>query len=109
MKAEHLLVLCSCPGSITAKQIANELVAGNLAACVKIVPGVTSVYRWVGKVDTAEEFQLFIKTSADRYPDLESKIKALHPYELPEISAVPIVEGYGEYLNWIDNSTQTGS
>lgn len=80
--------------------------AGNLAACVKIVPGVTSVYRWVGKVDTAEEIQLLIKTSTERYPDLESKIKALHPYELPEISAVPIIAGYGEYLNWIDNSTK---
>ena len=106
MKAEHLLVLCSCPGTITAKKIANELVAGNLAACVKIIPGVTSIYRWVGKVDTAEEIQLLIKTSKLRYPELESKIKAIHPYDLPEISAIPIVEGYGEYLNWIDSSTK---
>lgn len=105
-QAEHLLVLCSCPGSITAKQIANELVAGNLAACVKIVPGVTSVFRWVGKVDTAEEYQLLIKTSAARYQDLEDKIKAIHPFELPEISAVPITAGYGKYLSWIDDSTK---
>ena len=81
--------------------------SGNLAACVKIMPGVTSIYRWVGKVDSAEEVQLFIKTTKQRYPDLESKIKALHPYELPEISAVPIVAGLGEYLNWIDSSTQS--
>jgi len=108
MKAQHLLVLCSCPGSITAKKIANELVAGNLAACVKIHPGVTSVYRWVGKVDTAEEHQLFIKTTEERYEALEKRIKALHPYELPEITAVPIVAGYGEYLNWIDSNTKAG-
>lgn len=102
-----MLVLSTCPGSITAKKIANELVANNLAACVQIIAGVQSVFRWVGKVDSAEEHLLIIKTSADRYDELEQKIKALHPYELPEIIAVPINIGLADYLTWIDDSTQS--
>lgn len=106
-ESKHLLVLSTCPGSITAKKIANELVANNLAACVQIIAGVQSVFRWVGKVDSAEEHLLLIKTSADRYDELEQKIKALHPYELPEIIAVPINIGLADYLTWIDDSTQS--
>ena len=103
----HLLVLSTCPGSITAKKIANELITDRLAACVQVVSGVQSYFRWVGKVDSSEENLLLIKTTVDRYEELEQRIKALHPYELPEIIAVPISAGFAEYLSWIDDSTKS--
>ncbi|MFQ5632164.1 MAG: divalent-cation tolerance protein CutA [bacterium] len=100
-----LLVLNTCPGSITAKKIANELVACRLAACVQIIPGIQSFFRWTNKVDNAEEYLLLIKTTSERYQELEDKIKSLHPYELPEIVAVPIHTGLAGYLSWIGNCT----
>lgn len=103
----YLLVLSTCPGSITAKKIANALVADQLAACVQVIPGVQSFFRWVGKVDHKDEHLLLIKTTADRYAELESRITSLHPYELPEIVAVPISTGLSGYLSWIDDSTQS--
>lgn len=105
--AKHILVLTTCPGTITAKKIANELVMERLAACVQILPGVQSFFRWVGRVDNSEELLLLIKTTADRYPALESRICSLHPYELPEIITVPISGGLQGYLNWIETNTRT--
>jgi len=104
-KNEHLLVLSTCPGSISAKKIARDLVTEKLAACVNIVPGVQSFFAWVGKVDKANELLLVIKTTADTYAALEKRLKKLHPYELPEIIAVPILTGSAEYLNWISANT----
>ena len=103
---KYLLVLSTCPGSITAKQIANAVVADNLAACVQTIPEVHSVFRWLNRTDAADEYLLLMKTTARRYQDLERKIRSLHPYELPEIIAVPITAGFDQYLSWIDNSTQ---
>lgn len=103
---KYLLVLSTCPGSITAKQIANAVVTSNLAACVQTIPNVHSVFRWLNKTDSADEYLLLMKTSAQRYQALEDKIRAMHPYELPEIIALPIVAGFEQYLSWIDNSTQ---
>ncbi len=105
-KTECLLVLSTCPGSISAKKIARDLVTEKLAACVNIVPGVQSFFSWVGKVDKANELLLVIKTTINDYEALEKRLKKLHPYELPEIIAVPICTGSAEYLNWI--STNTG-
>jgi periplasmic divalent cation tolerance protein len=105
-KPKHLLVLTTCPGSITAKKMANELVVERLAACVQIIPGVQSFFRWVGKVDTSEELLLLIKTTSERLPDLQTRIKSLHPYELPEIVAVPISDGLEGYLAWIEANTR---
>lgn len=105
--AEHLLVLNRCPGSITAKKIANAVVAEKLAACVQVFPGVQSYFNWLGKVDTSEEHVLMISTTSARYAELESRIKQLHPYELPEIIAVPISTGLPGYLTWIDNCTDS--
>lgn len=104
---QHLLVLSSCPGPITAKKIANDLIIDKLAACVQVVSGVQSFFRWVGKVDSSEENLLLIKTSADCYEELEKRIRAMHPYELPEIIAVPIHSGFAEYLSWIDDCTKS--
>jgi periplasmic divalent cation tolerance protein len=104
-QGKHLLVLTTCPGSITAKKIANDLVLEKLAACVQVIPGVQSFFRWVGKVDNSEEILLIIKTTSDRYPQLESRIAALHPYELPEIITLPINGGLEGYLKWIEANT----
>ncbi len=105
-KVNYLLVLNTCPGSITAKRIANDVVADNLAACVQVIPNVQSYFRWGGNIDNAEEHLLLIKTTAARYEALEERIKSLHPYELPEIVAVPISTGLDGYLSWIDNNTK---
>ena len=105
-ESEYLIVLNTCPGSITAKNIATDLVANKLAACVQVIPAVQSFFRWVGKVETKEEYLLIIKTTVACYPEVEKSIKALHSYELPEIVAVPISTGLSGYLKWINDSTQ---
>lgn len=103
---EHLLVLTTCPGSISAKKIAQDLVTEKLAACVNIIPGVQSFFSWVGKVDTANEHMLIIKTTADNYEELEGYIKKVHPYELPEVIAVSIEAGFNAYLEWVSKNTK---
>jgi periplasmic divalent cation tolerance protein len=103
--SQYLLVLTTCPGSITAKQIAQDLVANGHAACVNIFPGVHSYFKWGNKVDFKDEYQLVIKTTRKRYSNVEKTILSLHPYELPEIIAVPISNGLEGYLNWIDQVT----
>jgi len=104
-RVKHLLVLTTCPGTITAKKIANEVVTEKLGACVQVISGVQSFFRWVGKIDTSEELLLIIKTTSERYPDLENCIKAMHPYEVPEIIAIQITDGLDEYLTWIEKNT----
>ncbi len=101
-----ILVFSACPGSITAKQIAQDLVANRLAACVNVLPGIQSYFRWGNKVDYDEEYLLIIKTTIDLYPEVEKKINSLHPHELPEIIAVPIQTGLPDYLAWIDDNTK---
>lgn len=80
------------------------MVEGELAACVQILPPMTSIYRWQGKVEKATETLLLIKTTLEIYPALESAIKANHPYETPEIIALPVATGSADYLNWLANS-----
>lgn len=104
--AKYLMVLSTSPDLMTAEKIANELVVDYLAACVQIIPAVKSFYRWQGKLDNSEEYLMLIKTVADKYDEIESKIKSLHPYELPEIIAVPITTGSSDYLSWIDDNTK---
>jgi periplasmic divalent cation tolerance protein len=104
-EVKHLLVLTTCPGTITAKKIANDVVIEKLGACVQIISGVQSFFRWQNRVDTSEELMLIIKTTTERYPELEKRIKAIHPYEVPEIIALPITNGLDAYLSWIDNNT----
>ena len=86
-----------------AQTIAQHLVEAKLAACVQITGPTTSIYRWKGKVENAQEWLCLIKTRADLYNKVEAAIKSLHSYETPEIIAVPIVKGSKEYLNWIDD------
>ena len=98
------IVLCTCPDRDTARQIATALVEEKRAACVNIVDNVESVYRWQGKVESAREQLLVIKTTQSTFPALRDRIVALHPYELPEVLAVPIVDGLDAYLNWISQA-----
>ncbi|WDE11013.1 divalent-cation tolerance protein CutA [Thalassomonas haliotis] len=105
----YLLVLCTCPDNSVAELIGRALVEDKLAACVNIMPGITSVYRWQGNVEFAAEVQLLIKTASDKYPLLEEKINSLHPYETPEIIALNIQQGDKHYLNWITESLKENS
>ncbi len=97
-----LLVFNTCPDDKTARRIARALVERRLAACVNIIPGLTSIYTWKGAVEEAEERLLLIKTRQGAYRQLEETLQELHPYELPEIVAVPIGMGLPPYLRWIE-------
>ncbi len=106
MGLKQQIVLNTCPDAETAQRIATELVAQQLAACVNIIPNIKSVYRWHGKVESGSEYLLVIKTNSDCYTELEQVILTLHPYELPEVVAVPINTGLPAYLDWINNNTK---
>ena len=103
MKA--LLALTQLPDAAAARALADHLIEARLAACVSIMAPCHSVYRWQGNLEQAEEVPLLIKTSAERYEALEAAIRARHPYELPEIVAVPIERGLAGYLAWIASET----
>jgi periplasmic divalent cation tolerance protein len=96
-----LLVLTNLPDRAAAERIAELLIARQLAACVNILAPCRSVYRWKGEVQHDEEHPVLIKTTAERYAALEEALRAAHPYELPEIIAVPIERGLPAYLAWV--------
>ena len=96
-----LLVLTNLPDRAAAERIADLLIARQLAACVNILAPCRSVYRWKGEVQHDEEHPMLIKTTAERYAALEEALRAAHPYELPEIIAVPIERGLPDYLAWV--------
>jgi periplasmic divalent cation tolerance protein len=103
-----LLVLSNLPDEASAYALARQLVEQRIAACVNILPPVQSVYQWQGQVEQATEVTLLMKTTHLRYPELESAIRNAHPYEVPEIIAVPIVAGLPAYLNWVEQETTKG-
>lgn len=103
---EHCLVLCTCGDGATAEKLAHGLVEAQLAACVNIVPGLTSVYSWQGRVQSDRESLLIAKTRCERFPQLRDYLRSHHPYELPEIVALPVCAGSREYLAWIDASVR---
>lgn len=100
-----LLVLTICPDETSAGELAKILVDHRLAACVNILPECTSIYRWQGHVETTREVPVLIKTTQKRYQAVEQTIKSQHPYELPEVIAVPLDNGLPAYLRWITNET----
>ncbi|MDH7454511.1 divalent-cation tolerance protein CutA [Luteimonas composti] len=104
-----LACLCTCPDAATAARIAEALVGERLAACVNVLPGVGSVYRWQGRVERAEEVLLVIKTVRARLDALTARVVQLHPYELPEVVAVDLAGGLPDYLAWIEDATRTGA
>ena len=99
-----IVVLCTAPEDDTAGRIARALVAEGLAACVNRLPGVVSNFRWEGRVEEEREMLLLIKSTAARLAELSARIRALHPYELPEIVAVPVSGGLEPYLDWVRSS-----
>lgn len=96
-----LLCYCACPDANTATRIAETLVDERLAACVNQLSGVTSTYRWEGRIVTDDEVLLLIKTTEGRLSALRKRVLEMHPYELPELIAVPVVSGHPPYLDWV--------
>ncbi len=96
-----LLCYCSFPDAASAQAIADALVGECLAACVNCLPGISSTYRWQGKVTSDTEALLLIKTTAGRFDALKARLLQLHPYEVPELIAVPVEHGHAAYLDWL--------
>lgn len=108
MAGDFLLVVTTCGNPEQGRELAQALVGEHLAACVNVVPRVSSTYWWDGKIEHADECLLLIKTTRERFEALEQAIKARSRYELPEILAVPVDRGSAEYLRWIEASVQPG-
>ncbi|HEX9100984.1 MAG TPA: divalent-cation tolerance protein CutA [Polyangia bacterium] len=101
---EALVVLVTVPDGATADKLAEALVGERLAACVNVLGGVRSVYRWKGAVERAEELLCVCKTTRAAFPRLHARVVELHPYELPEVIALPVEAGHAPYLEWITAS-----
>jgi periplasmic divalent cation tolerance protein len=97
------IVLCTAGSEEEARKIARHLVERRLAACVNIVPQITSIYHWQGRIEEGREWLLLIKTSSEMFGRVQAVIRELHSYELPECIAVDIADGSSEYLKWIEN------
>lgn len=102
---DKVVVMNSCSSPDEAHRVARSLVELRLAACVHVTPAVSSVYRWKGAVEEASECMLIIKTARRLLPELQTALTRLHSYELPEIIALPVVDGSQNYLNWLDAET----
>ncbi len=98
---EVIVVLCTCPQGSVPAAISRTLVEEGLAACVNIVNQVQSIYRWDDQIQDDEEALLIIKTARSRYPQLEARLEKLHPFEIPEILALPVKGGLQKYLDWV--------
>ena len=99
-----LVVYCTAPDQAVASNIAKQLVADRHAACVNILPGVQSIYYWAGQLCSDKEVMLMIKTTRAKYAELEVALLGMHPYELPELIAVPVETGSQKYLSWVEDS-----
>jgi periplasmic divalent cation tolerance protein len=99
---DYIVIMSTVSGEAEGQRIADGLVSRGLAACVNVLPGVTSYYKWQGKSEVGQELLMLIKTRASNYGKIRDVIKELHSYEVPEIVALPIVSGDESYLKWID-------
>ena len=102
---EVVVVLVTTPDIAKAAEIARALVDEKIAACVSILPGITSIFPWEGATKTVTEHQLIIKTTTARLDDLAARVEALHPYKVPELIALPVAAGLQAYLQWIADET----
>jgi len=102
----YVVILVTASNKKEAHKIARSLVEKKLAACVNIIENIESVFRWEGKIDTAKEFLLVIKSKKTSLAAIIKLVKSLHSYQVPEIIAFPIVGGYGPFLRWIDESVR---
>jgi periplasmic divalent cation tolerance protein len=100
----NIVVFCTCGSEGEAEAIAADLVARRLAACVNVTAPVRSVYRWQGKIESASEWMLIIKTTQALFPEVAAAIQVLHSYEVPEIIALPVSAGSPAYLKWMDDA-----
>ena len=105
MAGAAILVITQMPDRASALALARALVESRVAACVSVGAPVESLYHWQGKIETAQETPVTVKTQPSRYNEVEAAIRSQHPYELPEIVAVPVVEGFAPYLQWIADET----
>ena len=102
---DFVLVLTTFPAHGDAEVLARTLVDERLAACVNVLPPMRSIYTWKGAIELADERQLLIKTATHRVKELETRLKELHPYDVPEFLVIPVLEGSGDYLSWLAEST----
>ena len=102
---DKVVVLSTCGSADEAERVARALVEARLAACVNILPGVRSIYRWKDAIEDTAEWMLVIKTRRELFEKLIAELRRVHSYEVPEAIAIPIVAGLSEYLNWIDGET----
>jgi periplasmic divalent cation tolerance protein len=102
MSTPYQIILCTFPDKKTAEKCARLLIEKKLAACVNILPGITSIYLWEEQIESVQEHLLLIKAGNDFYPVIETMLFKHHPYEIPEIIAVSVERGLPEYLDWID-------
>jgi periplasmic divalent cation tolerance protein len=100
---DKVIVYTTCADALDAERVARQLVESRLAACVNVIPSVVSYYRWKGKVETSGEALLMIKTARSLVESVRAAIEKVHSYELPELLAVPIVDGSANYLAWLEN------
>jgi periplasmic divalent cation tolerance protein len=96
-----VIIFCTCGNHNEALTIGDSLIEARLAACVNVLPPVHSIYRWQGKVETAQEVLLIIKTTEERFPAVKDRITQLHTYDTPEIVATPVIDGSDKYLAWL--------
>ena len=101
MSQTILLALSTFPDAATARQISNQLVSERVAACANILPAVESIYRWKDEIESGNETLVFFKLNEDSQSAFQAKLRALHPYEVPEIIFVPVVGGLPEYVRWV--------
>ena len=104
---DFFVLLSTCPDVVTAERLARTLVDESLAACVNVVPGLRSIYRWKDAVQSDEEVLLMVKTTGERLAAARARLVALHPYELPEAVALSVADGHHPYLEWIAAATRT--
>jgi periplasmic divalent cation tolerance protein len=105
---DSIVVLTTCSTEADAERMARALISARLVACVSVVPQVRSFYRWKGEVESTGECLLLMKTSRDSFGPLAEELEKLHPYEVPELLALPVVAGSANYLNWLAGNLQAG-
>ncbi len=103
---DKIVVFCSCASAGEAEKLARHLVETKVAACVNVLGGMRSFYRWKGALEDASEFLLIIKSSRPAFERLRAEIEKVHSYELPEILALPVIDGSESYLNWLNAELQ---
>ena len=101
-----LLLYTTAPDQETARHIARTLVGEGLAACCNLLPGVDSIYRWEGEVQEEKEILVIIKSTRERYRELHDRLQAIHPYDVPELIALPVLYGSQPYLDWVEDSVK---